>query len=84
VQKVVAISTTEAEYISAIEDSKEFLWTKKFLKELSITQEKYSLHYDSQSAINLSKNAIYHSRTKHIDVHYQRCFGEPFDADCQG
>ena len=62
-QKVVAISTTEAEYISATKDSKELLWTKKFLKELSITQEKYSLHYDSQSAINLSKNVIYHSRT---------------------
>jgi len=43
---------------------------KIFLKDLSIKQEKYNLHYDSQSAINLNKNSIYLSRSKHIDVCY--------------
>ena len=28
------------------------------------------VYCDSQSAINLSKNATYHSRTKHIEVGY--------------
>ena len=65
-QKVIALSTTKAEYIAATEPSKEFLWMKYFLKELS----KFSLNYDSQSVIDFSRNATYHSRTKHIDVHY--------------
>ncbi|CAA0825435.1 Unknown protein [Striga hermonthica] len=33
-------------------------------------KERYDIHCDSQSALNLSKNAMYHSRTKHIDVRY--------------
>ncbi|CAA0841325.1 Unknown protein [Striga hermonthica] len=32
--------------------------------------ERYDIHCDSQSALDLSKNAMYHSRTKHIDVRY--------------
>ena len=28
------------------------------------------VHYDSQSAINLSKNAMFQSRSKHIEVRY--------------
>ncbi|CAA0806720.1 Unknown protein, partial [Striga hermonthica] len=35
-----------------------------------IKQERYNIHCDSQSALDLSKNAMYHSRTKHIDVRY--------------
>ena len=30
----------------------------------------YIVHCDSQSAIDLSKNTMYHARTKHIDVRY--------------
>ena len=30
----------------------------------------YVVHCDSQSALGLSKNSTYHSRTKHIDVRY--------------
>ncbi|CAA0836973.1 Unknown protein [Striga hermonthica] len=33
-------------------------------------KERYDIHCDSQSALDLSKNAMYHSRTKHIDVKY--------------
>jgi ATP-binding cassette subfamily B (MDR/TAP) protein 1 len=69
-QKCIALSTTEAEYIAATDASKELLWMKNFLKELSVKQEKFTLHCDSQSAIDLSKNSTYHSRTKHIDVRY--------------
>ena len=41
-----------------------------FLHELGHEQEKYILYCDSQSAIHLSKNSGFHSRFKHIDVHY--------------
>ena len=33
-------------------------------------QVEYVVYCDSQSAIDLSKNATYHSRTKHIEVRY--------------
>uniref|UniRef100_A0A3Q7IYG7 Uncharacterized protein n=1 Tax=Solanum lycopersicum TaxID=4081 RepID=A0A3Q7IYG7_SOLLC len=37
-QKCVALSTTEAEYIEAVEASKEMLWLKRFLQELGLKQ----------------------------------------------
>ena len=43
---------------------------KRFLQELGLQQEKYIVYCDSQSAIHLSKNSIFHSRSKHIDVRY--------------
>ena len=69
-QKCVALSTTEAEYITITKASKELLWMKKFLQELGPQQERYLLYYDSQSVIHLSKNPTFHSRSKHIGVRY--------------
>ncbi|CAA0825692.1 Unknown protein [Striga hermonthica] len=59
-----------AEYIAMTEAGKEMLWLKRFLQQLGMKQERYDIHCDSQSALDLSKNAMYHSRTKHIDVRY--------------
>ncbi|KAL4561013.1 hypothetical protein LXL04_033173 [Taraxacum kok-saghyz] len=69
-QKCIALSTTEAEYIVAVEAGKELIWLKRFLQELGFLQQEYIIHCDSQSAMDLSKNSMYHSRTKHIDVRY--------------
>ncbi|RDY10304.1 hypothetical protein CR513_05197, partial [Mucuna pruriens] len=69
-QKCVALSTTETEFISITEACKEFLWVKKFLQELGFVQDKYLLFCDSQSAIHLGKNSTFHSRSKHINVRY--------------
>ncbi|KAL6514292.1 hypothetical protein OROMI_034346 [Orobanche minor] len=69
-QKCVALSTMEAEYIAAAEAGKEILWVKRFLQELGVNQEEYLVHCDSQSALDLNKNSMYHSRTKHIDIRY--------------
>ena len=33
-------------------------------------QEKVNVFCDSESAINLTTNSAYHSKTKHIDVRY--------------
>ena len=70
-QKCVALSTTEAEFIAITEACKELLWVKKLLQELSFVQDKYLLFCDSQSAIYLGKNSTFHSRSKHIDVRYR-------------
>jgi len=69
-QKCIALSTTEAEFIAITEGCKEILWMKNFLQELGHHQESYVLYCDSQSAIHLSKNSTFHSRSKHIDVRY--------------
>ena len=66
----MALSTTEAEYIAATEAGKELIWLTRFLLELGVQQEENMFSCDSQSAIDLSKNATYHSGTKHIDVRF--------------
>ena len=69
-QKCVALSTTEAEFIAATEACKELLWMKRFLQELGFKQQRYIVFCDSQSAIHLGKNSSFHARSKHIDVRY--------------
>ncbi|BBH07646.1 Toll-Interleukin-Resistance domain family protein [Prunus dulcis] len=69
-QKIVTLSTTEAEYVAVTEASKEMIWLQGLLTELGFKQEKNVLHSDSQSAIHLAKNSAFHSRTKHIGLRY--------------
>ncbi|KAJ4716959.1 Retrovirus-related Pol polyprotein from transposon TNT 1-94 [Melia azedarach] len=69
-QKCVALSTTEAEFIAATETCKELLWMKRFLQELDFKQQQYVVFCDNQSAIHLSKNSSFHAKSKHIDVRY--------------
>lgn len=69
-QKCVALSTTEAEFIAVTEACKELLWMKRFVCQLGFSQKKYALYCDSQSAIHLAKNSTFHAKSKHIDVRY--------------
>jgi hypothetical protein len=69
-QKVVALSTTEAEYVVATEASKEMIWLQRFMEELGKKQENSRLYYDSVSAIHLAKNSAFHLKTKHIQLRY--------------
>ena len=69
-QQVVALSTTEAEYVATTEASKEMIWLQRFMEELGKKQENSRLYSDSQSAIHLAKNSVFHSRTKHIELKY--------------
>lgn len=70
-QKIVALSTTESEYVAAASAAKEAIWLRKLLDGLGIkSDEPITLKIDNQSAIRLSKNPEYQKRTKHIDVRY--------------
>ncbi|KAE8727554.1 putative ribonuclease H protein [Hibiscus syriacus] len=69
-QSTVALSTTEAEYMAVSEAVKEAIWLNGLMEDLGVVQSHISLYCDSQSAIHLAKNQVYHSRTKHIDVKY--------------
>ena len=68
-QTVVALSSTEAEYINASETSRELQWLTQLLTELNVPYEKpVALLIDNKSAIELAKNSQAHQRTKHIRV----------------
>ena len=69
-QNIVTLSTTEAEYVAATEARNEMIWLHDFLDELGKKQEMGILHSDSQSAIFLSKNLAFHSKSKHIQKKY--------------
>ncbi|GJV80957.1 retrovirus-related pol polyprotein from transposon TNT 1-94 [Tanacetum coccineum] len=69
-QSVVAMSTTEAEYVAAVQASKEAVWLKMLLEDLIHEQEKITLFCDNQSALYLARNPTFHSKTKHIRVQY--------------
>jgi hypothetical protein len=43
---------------------------KQMLQEYNVEQDVLTLYCDNLSAINISKNPIQHSRTKHIDIRH--------------
>ncbi|KAH9671985.1 Integrase catalytic domain-containing protein [Citrus sinensis] len=69
-QNSVALSTTEAEYIAAGSCCAQALWMKQTPRDYDINFEQIPIKCDNTSAINLSKNPIQHSRTKHIEIRH--------------
>ena len=69
-QSIAALSTTEAEYVAATEGIKEATWLRGLVMDLGIPQGVTVVFSDSQSAIFLTKNDAYHSKTKHVLVKY--------------
>ena len=70
-QKVVALSSCEAEYIAATTAACQGIWLARLIAELKGEEAGIvKLKIDNQSAIALSKNPIFHDRSKHIDVRY--------------
>ena len=69
-QPTVAVSTTEAEYMSAAYATKEALWLQLLLSELGSTAQTIVIRADNQGAIRLLKNPVVSQRSKHIDVIY--------------
>ena len=69
-QHIVALSTTEAEYMAITEACKEAIWLKGLFSGLSEELQVSTMYCDSQSAIFLTKDQMFHERTKYIDVRY--------------
>jgi hypothetical protein len=69
-QVVIALSTTEVEYMAATHGSKEVVWLQRLCSGIRFEQRAMKVSCDSQSTIFLAKNPAYHSKTKHIDVQY--------------
>ena len=77
-QNSISLSTVEAEYIAAGSCCTQLLWMQKLLHDYGICQEHLTIYCDNSSAINISKNLVQHSRTKHIKIrhHFIREFVE--------
>ena len=69
-QECITLSTTEAEYVVANEACKEAIWLSRLASDMGIPQHAHKLLCDSQNAITLAKNPVYHAQTKHIRVRY--------------
>ena len=70
-QSVVALSTTEAEYIAAVEAGKELKWMRSLLGEFGYKFDSAStLCIDNQSSISVAKNPEHHGRMKHLDLKF--------------
>lgn len=69
-QTCVALSTTEAEFISAAEGTKERIWLKRLHFELGASDLATPLRCNNQGVIALIKDPVFHQRTKHMDVHF--------------
>lgn len=82
-QNIVALSTTEAEYIAAGFCGAQVLWLLQSLRDFGYNYNKIPIFCDNTSTINLSKNPILHSRTKHIDIkhHFLRDHIEKHDFE---
>jgi hypothetical protein len=67
----ISLSTTEAKYIVVATCCTQVLWMIQTLADLEV---KYTapipIHWDNTSAISVSKNLVFHSKTKHIPIKY--------------
>ncbi|KAK2987941.1 hypothetical protein RJ640_003419 [Escallonia rubra] len=69
-QPTVSLLTTEAEYRAAAMAAKES-WLAMLFKELHQPVDcPITLHCDSESAIKLAENPVFHARTKHVEVQH--------------
>ena len=69
-QNSISLSTAEAEYIAAGSCYSQLLWMKNVLTDYGISQDTMVVYYDNSSAIDISKNPVQHSKTKHIEIRY--------------
>ncbi|KAK8935837.1 hypothetical protein KSP39_PZI013998 [Platanthera zijinensis] len=71
-QRTTALSTIETEYMALNNAACEAVWLQRLKTEIEgergEEKEGVTIHCDNSSAIALSKNPLYHCRTKHIDI----------------
>jgi len=69
-QASISLFTAEAEYIAAGSYCTQLLWMKTLLGDYGFTQDTMIINCDNTSVINITKNPVQHSRTKHIDIRH--------------
>jgi hypothetical protein len=70
-QPIVALSSTEAEYIAAADCVKELLYLKTLVEDQTNKAVEVNLFVNNKAqSIKLMKNCVFNRRSKHIDVRY--------------
>ncbi|KAG8490933.1 hypothetical protein CXB51_014728 [Gossypium anomalum] len=70
-QQTVAQSTTEAKYIAAATAVNQAIWLRKLLDDLNARQmEVTEIKVDNQSTVAITKNPVFHGKTKHFKIKY--------------
>jgi len=70
-QPTIALLTIEAEYIAAMNVTKEAIWLWVLLEDLGYPQINATIiHANNQDCIALARNPITHTHAKHINIHH--------------
>nr|XP_016474718.1 PREDICTED: uncharacterized mitochondrial protein AtMg00810-like [Nicotiana tabacum] len=68
-QETISLSSAEAEYRALKKVVGELVWLCRLLEELNVSFGKpVEVFCDSQSALHIARNPVFHERTKHIEV----------------
>nr|GEU74023.1 copia protein [Tanacetum cinerariifolium] len=69
-QTALSICTTKAEYVSAGKACQQALWMKQALIDYDIRLDNFPIMCNNKGVIDLSKNPVQHSKTKHIEIRH--------------
>ncbi|GJT66238.1 uncharacterized mitochondrial protein-like protein [Tanacetum coccineum] len=70
-QTTVALSSCEAEFMAATSAACQAIWLRELLAEVTgLERQNVIIRVDNKSAIALSKNPVFHGRSKHIHTRY--------------
>ncbi|CAL9024981.1 unnamed protein product [Prunus brigantina] len=69
-QQIVVLSSTEVEFVAAALSSCQAVWLRKMFEVFGDEQKGATIYCDNMSTIKLSRNAVMHGRSKHIDVRF--------------
>jgi hypothetical protein len=69
-QSIIAVSSTEAEYIAAATVCNELVWIKRIMSFLNYIQHNTKVYIDNKSAICIASSNKDDRRTRHIDVRH--------------
>ena len=70
-QATVALSLSEAEYISATSSAYEAVWIRRIINDLQQEiEDPTTIYCDNMSARAMTKNPVFHCRTKHIEIRH--------------
>nr|XP_016454103.1 PREDICTED: uncharacterized mitochondrial protein AtMg00810-like [Nicotiana tabacum] len=72
-QETISLSSAKAEYRALKKVVEELVWLCTLFEELTVPFSlPISVFCDSQSALHIARNSVFHERTKHIDCHFVR------------
>ena len=78
----VALTTAEVEYIATGSYCAQSLWIKQQLSDFGLYLSQIPLFCDNTSVINLTKNPIQHSKTKHVEIRHHFIRDHVNNGDC--